>query len=107
PVVTIKSEFPTIQRSHQQQSLTCLVTVEVAEKKWSLGPDEPLPPLPKNAPPMPPVPQNYDNYNRAASPTLRHQSSNNFEREPQQSREFLESITEDLRLRVENWHGLD
>src|SRR5690606_5874292 len=62
PVVTIKSEFPTITRSKQQQSLTCLVTVEVAERKWSvLGPEptDPLPPLPTNQPPMPstlPVP---------------------------------------------------
>ena len=34
PTVTVRSEFPTLSRSRQQQSLTCLVTVEVVEGKW-------------------------------------------------------------------------
>ena len=29
PTVTVRSEFPTLSRSRQQQSLTCLITVEV------------------------------------------------------------------------------
>lgn len=33
PKVTIRSEFPTMTRSTQQQSLTCLVTVEVPATK--------------------------------------------------------------------------
>ncbi|RPA87748.1 hypothetical protein BJ508DRAFT_64023 [Ascobolus immersus RN42] len=112
PVVTIKSEFPTITRSKQQQSLTCLVTVEVSERKWSsvLGPEptDPLPPLPTNQPPMPstlPVP--YDGYpNDPPSPSGR--SHRSYEKQDSQmSRDALDAITEDLRLRVENWHGLD
>ncbi|KAI5283152.1 hypothetical protein KEM54_002355, partial [Ascosphaera aggregata] len=36
PLVTVRSEFPTISQSGQQQPFTCLVTVEVPAKGWTL-----------------------------------------------------------------------
>ncbi|KAJ0423910.1 Pleckstrin homology domain-containing protein [Aspergillus carlsbadensis] len=96
PTVTIRSEFPTLNRSRQQQSLTCLITVEVPEGNWrpdandlrsgstthSQPKDEPypsgrFPPIPDLKPP------------------------------PPEPRENLEEIAEDLRTKVDNWHGLE
>ncbi|KMU81076.1 von Willebrand and RING finger domain containing protein [Coccidioides immitis RMSCC 3703] len=37
PIVTVRSEFPTLNRSRQQQSLTCLVTIEVPDGKMASG----------------------------------------------------------------------
>ena len=34
PIVTVRSEFPTLNRSRQQQPLTCVVTVEVPDGHW-------------------------------------------------------------------------
>ena len=51
PSVTVRSEFPTLTRSRHQQSLTCLVTIEVPEGKWAPQYDES-----QNAPPVPPLP---------------------------------------------------
>ena len=51
PSVTVRSEFPTLTRSRQQQSLACLVTIEVPEGRWH-APYEDL----HNAPPVPPLP---------------------------------------------------
>lgn len=94
PIVTVRSEFPTMTRARQQQALTCLVTVEVPDGRWrpdmedlrylqtqvddsySVVRSPPAPPPPSRPPPM----------------------------EPQ---EHLDEIAEDLRLRVDNWHGLD
>lgn len=96
PTVTVRSEYPTLSRSRQQQSLTCLVTIEVPEGKWS--PD--LADL-RGAPTMPML----NPENGFGSPKA-----------PEQGRgadwavespEALEDITEDLRVRVDNWHGLD
>ena len=96
PTVTVRSEFPTLTRSRQQQSLTCLVTVEVLEGQWRPSPDDI-----RAAPPVP------------ASRTEEFQSPQS----PQPSRQRLESIyesqealddvAEELHSRVENWHGLD
>ncbi|KAF2763361.1 von Willebrand and RING finger domain-containing protein [Pseudovirgaria hyperparasitica] len=95
PTVTVRSEFPTISRSRQQQSLTCLVTVEVVEGKWRPDPADI-----RGAPPMPvPNPSDYD---RAKSPAP---SRATFE-DMYETQEELDSITEDLHSRVENWHGL-
>ena len=108
PTITIKSEYPTLTRSRQQQNLTCLVTVEVPEGKWQpdiedlrsmrprlsqtvernhkQGPSmssqrNPKPVMAKPAPPRMP--------------------------EPLESEEELQRVTEDLHSRVDNWHGLD
>lgn len=111
PTVTVKSEFPTLTRSKVQQSLTCLVTIEVPQRKWQPMYNEEVPPIPS-------LPAAYDQQYQPPSPTGRSQYS--FERESSSARqqrereaererelEALASITEDLRLRVENWHGLD
>lgn len=40
PIVTVRSEFPTMNRSRQQQTLTCLITVEVPEGNWRPDADD-------------------------------------------------------------------
>ena len=98
PTVTVKSEYPTLTRSRQQQSLTCLVTIEVPEGKWRPDPADL-----RGAPVVPPMQQDSATFsNRPSSPTKSHQADWSFE-----SHEVLEEITEDLRVRVDNWHGLD
>ena len=99
PTVTVRSEFPTLSRSRQQQSLTCLVTIEVPEGKWIPDPADI-----RGAPPVSSAQQGSDTYsnNRPKSPAQSRQVDWPFE-----STEVLEEITEDLRIRVDNWHGLD
>ncbi|CAD6444978.1 074e165a-1d74-47e6-8704-5fa2314c1a63 [Sclerotinia trifoliorum] len=96
PVVTIRSEFPTLNRSRQQQTLTCLITIEVPDNKWRPDPDDI-----RSAPPLPNI-RPEDTYARPPSPA---QSAPRFY--PYESPEVLDEITEGLRSRVENWHGLD
>ena len=96
PTVTIRSEFPTLTRSRQQQTLTCLVTIEVPEGKWSPDPEDL-----QGAPVLPSM-QQEPNPIRPRSPVPSRQPNWPFE-----SPEVLEAITEDLRQRVDNWHGLD
>ena len=98
PTVTVKSEYPTLTRSRQQQSLTCLVTIEVPEGKWRPDPADL-----RGAPVLPPMQQDSSTFsNRPSSPAKSQQADWGFE-----SPEVLEEITEDLRVRVDNWHGLD
>jgi hypothetical protein len=96
PMVSVRSEFPTLTRSRQQQTLTCLVTIEVPDNKWRPDPDDL-----RTAPPVPTI-RTEDVYARPPSPA---QSAPRFY--PYESPEVLEEITESLRVRVENWHGLD
>lgn len=98
PTVTVRSEYPTLSRSRQQQSLTCLVTIEVPEGKWSPDPADI-----RGAPVLPSTQQGSDAYSRPKSPA---QSRPQVDW-PFESTEVLEEITEDLRVRVDNWHGLD
>ncbi|KAJ0161114.1 hypothetical protein CTA2_6760 [Colletotrichum tanaceti] len=99
PTVTVRSEFPTINRSRQQQTLTCLITVEVPDNKWRPDPEDL-----GSAPPGPPsVNARIDDaFARPPSPA---RSAPRFY--PYESREVLEEMTENLRSRVDNWHGLD
>ena len=100
PSVTVRSEYPTLTRSRQQQSLTCLVTIEVPEGKWRPDPADL-----RGAPMLPPMQQDsntFNNHNRPASPAKSQQAD--WQTEPP---EVLDEITEDLRVRVDNWHGLD
>ena len=111
PTVAVRSEFPTLTKSRQQQALTCLVTVEVPATLWRPDPDDvrvaatmvsnnvpatgsarvddasalARPMSPSSAPP--PV---------ASQPFF-----------PTESAEVLEAVTDNLRARVDNWHGLD
>ena len=91
PTVTVRSEYPTLSRSRQQQSLTCLVTIEVPEGKWTPNVADL-----RGAPTLPTLPQE----NNFGSPKASEQGR-------PESPEALEEITEDLRVRVDNWHGLD
>lgn len=110
PTLTVKSEFPTLSRSKAQQSVTCLVTLDVPEKKLQNYADD--------TPFVPSMSIIYDQKYQPPSPTERNQCSidrtvqtlehlhergRNVEREE----EHLAYITEELRQRVENWHGLD
>ena len=98
PTVTVRSEYPTLTRSRQQQSLTCLVTIEVPEGKWRPDPADL-----RGAPVLPSMQQDSATFsNRPASPAKSQQADWALE-----SPEVLEEITEDLRVRVDNWHGLD
>lgn len=96
PSVSVRSEFPTLNRSRQQQTLTCLVTIEVPDNKWRPDPDDLRSALPA------PVIRPEDTYARPPSPA---QSAPRFY--PYEPPEVLEEITENLRMRVENWHGHD
>ncbi|PVI04604.1 hypothetical protein DM02DRAFT_518539 [Periconia macrospinosa] len=97
PTVTVRSEFPTLSKSRQQQSLTCLVTVEVVDGKWRADPDDM-----RAAPPLPSMASAAGSVNRAKSPGQPRPFDT-----PYESDEVLEEITEDLHSRVDNWHGLD
>lgn len=98
PIVTVRSEFPTLNRSRQQQSLTCLVTIEIPTGKWHPDPEDI-----KAPPPVPSVPQD-DAYSSIKSPVSANNHSRAVSFEPT---EALEDITEELRTRVDNWHGLE
>ena len=96
PMVTVRSEFPTVSRSRQQQTLTCLVTVEVPDNKWRPDPED------LQAVPAAPAPRAEEPYPRPPSPA---RSVPRFY--PYEPPEVLEEMTENLRSRVDNWHGLD
>lgn len=105
PSVTVRSEFPTLSRSRQQQTLTCLVTVEVPDNKWRPDPED----LGAGASQAhQSVASGYqdtariDDITRSTSPA---RSGSNFS--PYEPPEVLEDMTESLRARVDNWHGLD
>ncbi|KAL5379143.1 hypothetical protein DPSP01_008594 [Paraphaeosphaeria sporulosa] len=98
PTVTVRSEFPTLSKSRQQQSLTCLVTVEVVEGKWRPDPDDV-----RGAPPMPSIANATEQFGRTKSPVRNNRQLDM----PHASEEALDEITEDLHARVDNWHGLD
>ncbi|KXX83218.1 Protein STE5 [Madurella mycetomatis] len=97
PTVTVRSEFPTINRSREQQTLTCLVTVEVPDSKWQPDPED----LQTAPPPLAPQ-RTEETFARAPSPA---RSAPRFY--PYESPEVLAEMTENLRNRVDNWHGLD
>lgn len=100
PTLTVRSEFPTINRSRHQQTLTCLVTVEVPDTKWRPDPED-LGAVPPNPPPANQTKVD-DAFQRPPSPA---RSVPRFH--PYESQEVLEEMTEHLRNRVDNWHGLD
>lgn len=97
PIVTVRSEFPTLNRSRQQQPLTCLVTIEVPTGKWDPDPETMRHGQP-NASVLHEDPQTNlkQQVNRSADLPP-----------PHESHELLDEITELLRVRVENWHGLE
>jgi hypothetical protein len=101
PTVTVKSEFPTLNRSRQQQSLTCLVTIEVPLANHRDTPMDMglVPPFPSGA---------ASDHSGMRSPTgIRSPVPPSYTPQLQETPEELERITEELHHRVENWHGLD
>ncbi|KAJ5171796.1 hypothetical protein N7492_004389 [Penicillium capsulatum] len=91
PIVTVRSEFPTMNRSRQQQSLTCLITVEVPEGNWRADAEDLRhTPSGQQQPDEPFTPRFGDSQELQYEPT-----------------ENLDEIAEDLRNRVDNWHGLE
>lgn len=97
PTVTVRSEFPTINRSRQQQTLTCLITVEVPDNNWRPNLDD--------LQAAPPTPQQKIEDSFMARPPSPARSAPRFY--PYEPPEVLEEMTENLRSRVDNWHGLD
>jgi hypothetical protein len=96
PTIVMRSEFPSITKSRYQQSLTCMVTVEVPESNWSALSDSNLISPSIQAPhdhlsiqpsPMPDLPK--------PMPVI------------QDSVEDLEAARKELFDRVDDWHGLD
>ena len=105
PTVTVRSEFPTLSKSRQQQSLTCLVTVEVVDGKWQPSPEDlrSPPPLPNTIP---------EEVFDAPTPKPEAKSQHGLHvRKPvepvQENTQELERVKEELYNRCENWHGLD
>lgn len=96
PTVTVRSEFPTLSRSRQQQSLTCLITIEVPEGKWSPDPED-----------LRTTPSPSSTHHDAGEPHARSPTGGRHVDWPSESQELLEAVTEDLRVRVDNWHGLE
>ncbi|KAH6624621.1 Pleckstrin homology domain-containing protein [Chaetomium sp. MPI-SDFR-AT-0129] len=99
PTVTVRSEFPTINRSRQQQTLTCLVTIEVPDNKWRPDPEDL-----QNAPPLTPATSRGPGEEMMRSPSPARSAPRFY---PYESPEVLIEMTENLRSRVDNWHGLD
>lgn len=104
PTVTVRSEFPTLSRSKQQQSLTCLVTVEVVEGKWQPNPEDLKSPATSQAPTL--EQQQFEKPKSTRSADKQHRPVDSVH-ETQESRESLINAKEDLFRRVDNWHGLD
>lgn len=103
PTVTVRSEFPTLSKSRQQQSLTCLVTVEVVDGKWQPNPEDL-----RSPPPMPaPIPEEV--YEQPTPPQTKATKppSHRAVDSVHEDTAAMEEVKEDLYRRCENWHGLD
>ncbi|KAF4581900.1 hypothetical protein GQ602_006524 [Ophiocordyceps camponoti-floridani] len=96
PTITVRSEFPTLTRSRQQQTLTCLITVEAASNKWR--PDlEDLGVQPLQVPSLEARVDDAMTRQPVAMPAPLY---------PYESADVLEEMAENLRHRVDSWHGL-
>ncbi|KAJ6171454.1 hypothetical protein N7470_000521 [Penicillium chermesinum] len=94
PIVTVRSEFPTMTRSRQQQSLTCLITVEVPEGSWH-----------PNSEDLRGAPSGQHNLDEPLSARFGgSQEARSLQIEPTEN---FDDIAEELRTRVDNWHGLE
>ncbi|KAK3697262.1 hypothetical protein LTR37_017574 [Vermiconidia calcicola] len=103
PTVTVRSEFPTLSKSRHQQSLTCLVTVEVVDGKWRPNPDDlrSPPPLPST------INDNVYQRSRPESKSRPNREQNRPADSVHEDMHTLERVKEELYNRCENWHGLD
>ncbi|KAJ5653172.1 hypothetical protein N7490_000175 [Penicillium lividum] len=94
PIVTVRSEFPTMNRSRQQQSLTCLITVEVPEGNWRPNAED----LRHSQATQQQLDEPY---------SARFGGSQDARSIQQEPAENLDEIAEELKNRVDNWHGLE
>ncbi|CAG8112198.1 unnamed protein product [Penicillium salamii] len=94
PIVTVRSEFPTMNRSRQQQTLTCLITVEVPEANWRPDADDLRHTPSGQSQPDEPY----------AGRFAGGQDARSIQNEPTEN---MDEIAEELRNRVDNWHGLE
>ena len=102
PIVTVRSEFPTVNRSRQQQTLTCLVTIEVPDNNWRPNPqDFGL------SPPPPAMNNRMDAATARSTSPAQSASTGGAAALVYESPEVLENVTENLHSRVDNWHSLD
>ncbi|QIX00830.1 hypothetical protein AMS68_006347 [Peltaster fructicola] len=95
PIVTVRSEYPTLSKSKQQQSLTCLVTVEVMHGRWQAHSTGLRSRATSQAPRSP---------RKQAKPDSAHSDHTV---EPTEDAKRLETLKDELFAKVENWHGLD
>lgn len=95
PSVTIRSEYPTLTKSRQPQSLTCMITVEIHDGKWQ--------PNHEDLQILHPIPIESSTRDSTSIPP----SSVADADEVLHTTEELERVTEELYSRVDNWHGLD
>lgn len=103
PIVTVRSEFPTLSKSRQQQSLTCLVTVEVVDGKWQPNPSDL-----RSAPPIPQtIPEEVRESAPQKAPQARKAPSPRAVDSVHEDAQALEEVKDELYRRVDNWHGLD
>lgn len=94
PIVTVRSEFPTMNRSRQQQSLTCLITVEVPEGNWRADAEDLRHTPSGQQQPDEPFTARFGGSQDASS----------LQNEPAEN---MDEVAEDLKNRVDNWHGLE
>lgn len=99
PTITIRSEFSNLVRSRQPQTLTCLVTVEVAEGMWmadmeDLRGSSSMRPIRTSQ-----VESNYTYHPPRQRTRLRYN--------PQDSVKGMAKVANELDCRVDSWHGLD
>ena len=101
PIVTVRSEFPTLSKSRQQQSLTCLVTVEVVDSKWHANPAD------LRSPPT--VPSTITEESKSHAPSMRTARSRAVDsvHDDEQARQAMSEAKDELYKRVDNWHGLE
>ncbi|CAG8293661.1 unnamed protein product [Penicillium nalgiovense] len=94
PMVTVRSEFPTMNRSRQQQTLTCLITVEVPDANWRPDLDD-----------LRHTPSGQSQPDEAYAGRFGGgQDARSIQYEPTEN---MEEVAEELRNRVDNWHGLE
>ncbi|ATY61187.1 von Willebrand type A [Cordyceps militaris] len=103
PLVTVRSEFPTISRSRQQQTLTCLITIEVPDNKWKPDPED----LSSNSVARQPSLGRIDDIAAFAASPPQPAPSPAPKFYPYESPVALEEARQSLNRRVESWHGLD
>lgn len=98
PIITVRSEFPTIIRSSQQQTLTCLVTIEVPESKsrsYAGSPKISGPSTKQSVNALTPA----DSFSFHTIDSVGHA--------PPESLEQQNRLIADLKAKVDDWHGLE